>query len=267
MRDWFQLVDTVLRPARPHLARCLDAREAHVAARRDASERTGQAIKECERQIVALREVVFAANDGFVGARMTDLERTWRRLSRVDPDAGLMELWARIAPAPWLDQKRWRGSPPEAQLEAAVLLAADVDGVEAAEAAVRSLRAGSKIAWSLHPDGAAKDADYTDLLLAEPEGAPVPPDLHPAIVERARRVEAEVREAVQRRFADRACLAHGIGRAAFADHVWHAVHASRNASERPANPAAALFALWKTGYVIASIEPSCITLEIPPRAA
>jgi hypothetical protein len=141
VRDsWLKLVDSVLRPARPHLARCLLERERHLAARRLFAEERAGAITKCEARIESERAQVLAANDGVIRSRMTDLEREWRTLSRSDPEDGLMDLWARIAPVSWIDRKPWRDCAPAERLDVAIALAADVDGVEVAESAVGSLR-------------------------------------------------------------------------------------------------------------------------------
>src|SRR4051794_21316085 len=110
--SWLDLPAFLLRPERPDLSRCLSAREEHLESRGLAAEARRSAITACERRIESARADVFAADNGVVGARMTELEREWRRLSKVDPEAGLMELWARIAPPSWIDRKRWRDSAP-----------------------------------------------------------------------------------------------------------------------------------------------------------
>ena len=138
MREaWLRVVDSLLRPARPRLAEC--RAEAERMAQAFASERA-RAVADCERRIEALRAEVFAAKNGVVTASMTALEREWRRLSRGDRDGELMDIWARIAPRSWVDRKRWRDAP---QLETAVLLAADPEGVEQAEDAI----GGARVRW------------------------------------------------------------------------------------------------------------------------
>lgn len=272
MHAWFELVDSILRPRRPDLARCLRAREAHVAARRVEVTRAGRAVAECERSIEALRTAVFAANDGFVGARMTELERTWRRLSRVDPDLGLMDLWAHIAPAAWIDQKRWRGSAREAQLDAAVLLAADVLGVIAAESAIRSLGVAlaawdaplcTRVRWRLPDADTPEPPDLTASLLARPLLAAneiiASSDLPAMATARALRLQDDVREAARSRFAHRPELTQSIAHAAFVDYLLGAARLGERL-----NPVTALFALWTTGYAIAAVDASGVTLEIPP---
>ncbi len=274
MHAWFEIVDSVLSPRRVHLERCLHERDRHVAARRVEAERNVRAIQECERGIVALRDEVFAANDGFVGARMTELERTWRRLTRVDPDAGLMDLWARVAPASWIDEKRWRDSSPATRLDAAVMLAADITGVLAAESAVRAFGAalagwntplGSKIAWRLEDEASQEAPDYTGALLAEPLRVACEEIAasHPfAVAEgRARRLEQEVHDAARTRIAARPVLARSIAHASFVDYVVHAAGLRDRL-----NPVAPLCALWRTGYGIAAIDARGVTLEIPRTA-
>jgi hypothetical protein len=118
MRDsWLRLIDGVLRPARPRLEGCLRERERHLETRRSFEEARARAIAQCEARIEAARAQVLAANDGVVTSRMTELEREWRRLSRPDPDAGLMDLWARVAPPAWIDRKRWRDAAAASRLE------------------------------------------------------------------------------------------------------------------------------------------------------
>ena len=269
MRDsWHDVVDAVLRPARPQLASCLRERERHVAARQALSERRTRALADCRARIETARAVVFAANDGVISRRMTELEREWRKLARQDPDAGLMELWSRIAPAAWLDRKYWRGSEPAMQLDAAIALASDVDGVLEAEAALASLRA-ALMAWGI-PTGAhvrwrmcalAADADCTTALLDAPlraaEAALRGSEVHSAVLLRAGAREGEVHAAV--RLPDRPLLARSIAHAAFVDIMLRAAALG----ERP-DPVAPLRRLWSTGYVLASLDGFGAILEIGP---
>jgi hypothetical protein len=276
---WLEILDRVLRPARPHLERCLRERERHLDARRRFADGRARAIADCERRINDARAVVFATNDGVVGARMTDLEREWRTLSRLDPDAGLMDLWARVAPRSWIDRKRWRDSAPAARVDAAIALAADAENVEAAEAAALALRAalaphgvaiGSRIRWV----STARDSASAETLLGGPLFAAVDAFLTKEITERggrvatrrrdalfarAYRIEAHVHEAALARLPGRPLLARDLAYAALADVLWRA-----SPFDPTANPSAALAALWKTGYVIAEVDASSITLEIPP---
>src|SRR4051794_15701491 len=102
--SWIALIsDSVLRPSRPEVERCLQAREAHVTARRVVAEARARALASCERRIESVRAEVFAAKDGVVTSLMTQLEREWRTLARRDPDDGLMDLWARIGRPSWID--------------------------------------------------------------------------------------------------------------------------------------------------------------------
>jgi hypothetical protein len=215
--------------------------------------------------------VVFAAEDGFVPSRMTELEREWRRLSRRDPDGGLMDLWARIAPAAWIDRKRWRDSDPARQVDAAIALASDPDGVENAEASIGSLavalagfgaRVGSRVVWR------ASDEDFTQTaaLLAEPlraacEALSARSDgrLASIAVERAQQLEREVHEAALARFPERPVLADALGHAAMVDQVWRAA----SLPGRP-NPVTSLSELWRTGYVLAAVDVSVVTVAVAP---
>ena len=216
---------------------------------------------------------MFEAKDGVVSSRMTDLEREWRTLSRPDPDAGLMDLWARIAPPSWLDRKRWRDSEPSARLDAAIALAADVEGVEAAESAVASLRValeawgtpiGARIRWRSFE----REPDPTTPLLAEPLlAAPLRAarealsrrGVESVVLERAGLLEREVHEAALVRFPARALLARELAHAAFVDCVWCAAPVA----ERP-NPVTSLRALWKAGYALSALDASSVTVELPP---
>jgi hypothetical protein len=266
--SWQEVVDAVLRPARPRLERCLAERENHVLGRRLAAEEQARSLQDCERRIEACRTAVFAANDGVVPPLMTDLEREWRRLARPDVDGGLMDLWARIAPASWIERKSWRDTDAPLRLDAAIALAADVDGVEAAESAIASLRValaawgtpvGSRVRWRL----LAQDSAHTSDLYAEPLRAAreAPALRHGAsamILERAARVQQDVHQAALLRFPRRPLLAQDLAHAAFVDCAWRAAFPA----ELP-NPVAPLRELWKTGYVLAAIDASGATLELP----
>jgi hypothetical protein len=268
VRDtWLKLIDSVLRPARPHLERCLRERETHLATRQLFAEERARRIARCEARIESARAEVFAANDGVITSRMGDLEREWRRLTRPDPDGGMMDLWARVAPVSWIDRKRWRGSEPAARIDAAIALAADVEGVEAAESAVDALRValgscgtpiGAPIRWRVF----AREFESTVELLAEPLSAAreaLPAGGQSIILERAQHLEREVLEAACVRFSDRPLLAGALAYAAFVDHVWRAA----SPTGRP-NPVTSLRALWQTGYVLSTIDASGVTVEIPP---
>jgi hypothetical protein len=269
MRDsWLRLVDSILRPARPHLERCLQERERHLTARRQFSEERSRAIADCERRIESARADVFAANNGVIGWRMGALEREWRLLSRPDPDAGLMDLWARIAPARWIDRKRWRDSDAADRLGAAVHLAADPAGVEAAESAVRSLHVallpwgapiGSRARWRSFGGDSDPITELLPLPLRAAREAVSRSDAEPVILERARRLDDEVREATLARFPDRPMLARGLGHAAFVDFLFRAARFTDG--HRP-NPVESLRELWATGYVLTTFDTFGATLEI-----
>lgn len=250
---WLEVVDRLLRPARPRLAQCLEERERHRARRARVDAERRQAIADCERRIGDARARVFAANDGIVGGTMTALEREWRLLSRRDPDAGLMDLWAAIAPEAWIDRKRWRDSAPAAQLDAAIALASDPEGVDAAESAVRALAKalapfGVRIGASIRFRVGTEDADAVSALLDAPlRASPA------AVTARARRLEEDVLAATRGRFPDRPLLGRGVARAAFVDAVMGR-----------ASPLAPLAALWRTGYAPAAIDAEQVVLEVPP---
>lgn len=237
-------------------------------ARRLHAEQRLRARQRCEADIESARAAVFAAEDGVVSSRMTELEREWRRLSRTDRDGGLMDLWAKIAPPSWIDRKRWRDSPSESQLDVAVALAADADGIDAAEHAVGALR-GALAAWGM-PVGArvrwrpfADDAEPVTSLLAAPLHAAreslAALGVEAIVVERAQQVERRVLEAAASRFPERPLMSQGLAHAAFVDGVWRAAPPNGRA-----NPVAALSALWMTGYVLAAVDATGVTLELPP---
>jgi hypothetical protein len=264
MRDsWLELVDLILRPERPHLARCLSERERHLEARKRCTDQRNREIASCEARIMSARAAVFAAKDGVVTSVMTDLEREWRRLSKRDPDGGLMDLWARIAPASWIDRKRWRDVEPTGRLDAALALASDPDGVERAENAAEALRTsldawgnriGPRVSWQF----SGRDVECTTELLAAPLRAAWAAD--PVVVERAQRLEKAVYERARARLPRRELLAGSIARVAFVDAVL------RVAKIDKPNPAPHLFALWKTGYSLggAPRDGARVCLELPP---
>ncbi|MDB5220079.1 MAG: hypothetical protein JWO86_8006 [Myxococcaceae bacterium] len=266
--SWVELVECVLRPARPDLERCAREREHYAVARRPFAEARARAVAQCVGRIESLRAAAFAANDGVVTSQMTELEREWRRLSRPDPDAGLMDLWARIGPAAWLDRKRWRDSEPSERLDAAIALASDVEGVVAAESAIDELRSslapwgisiGARVRWRFF-DG---DRATIGALLVEPLRFAQETVTAPNVRERARRVEREVEEAARTRFPERPLLVRDLAHAALVDSLWST--GPRTRSERT-NPVTALRALWKTGYVLSAFDASSVTLELPPLA-
>jgi len=268
LASWLQLVEGVLRPARPALEVCLREGELQRARERSLAEARIQKLAECQRRIEAARAEVFATGDGVVPLHMTDLEREWRTAARSDHDGRLMDLWARIAPPAWIDRKRWRDSDPMAQLDAAMALAADVAGVEAAEAAIDALRVAlqpwharisARIAW--HAFDA--DSDCVSALLAAPlqhacETA-LTLDSGSRIVERAEQLERAVHAAALARFPERPLLAQSLAHAAFVDALLRAA----TEPDRP-NPVTPLRALWRSGYTISAVSADAVTLEIPP---
>lgn len=234
---WLDLTSSLLRPVRPDLMRCLAERALHLEERKRASDERRRAIGDCERRIEDLRAAVFAASDGVVGLRMTDLEREWRALARVDADAGMMNLWARIAPIAWHDKKLWRDSPAIDRVDIAVALASDVAGVEAAERSVVELRAafaeegvavGPRIAWRFF------DLDRALFVTTFREPPP--------------RFREDVRDAVLGRLPDRPLLARDV---------------AYMATQRRSRTADAVRALFRTGYGIHTLDANGVTLEVP----
>jgi hypothetical protein len=226
------------------------------------------AIASCERRIENARRDVFVANDGVVPARMTELEREWRLLSRRDPDAGLMDLWAEVAPSAWIDRKPWRDSPAANRLDATLALASDIESVEAAERAVHDFRValgpwhpspiGNRIRWR----AVDHDDEVLPALLSEPlraaTSAVVGRDSGSFAIEQAHRLEAEVLAAATARLPGRIGLARDLAHAAFVGDVWLAA-----AILDRQDPVAPLRALWTTGYALSSADPTAVTLEIP----
>lgn len=238
---WLDLAACLLRPARPapRLARCLAERERHLALRKKASDERARAMTDCERRIEQARAAVFAASDGVVSAKMTALEREWRSLARVDRDGGVMDLWGRIVPAPWLDEKRWRSCPAVDRVDLCVALASDVEGVEAAERAARAFlveyakegfTVGGRIAWRF--------CDHDRAVFVTTFREPPP------------RVREDVRDAVLARFPDRPLFARDV--------AFTATQKTRAAET--------LRAIWRTGYAVQSLDATGIVLEMPPLA-
>jgi hypothetical protein len=273
MREsWLTLVESVLRPARPLVDRMSEERARHVESRKRSVEARSRAIKHCESRIEAAREQVFLADTGVVGALMTDLEREWRTLSRPDPDAGMMDLWTRIAPPAWADRKRWRDGrrtvDADAQLDVALALAADVDGVEKAEAAVDALRTalapfgvrlGAQIRWrAFERDFAGTEAFLSWPLLTACEALGARDGGAHALA-RAKAFADDVRETANARFADRPVLVEAIAHAALVDCAWRAASLTPDWS-----PVAPLVDLWKTGYALSSFDANGAVLEVPP---
>jgi hypothetical protein len=272
VRDsWLKLVGVVLRPARPHLESCLREREWHLAAERRLVERRARALADCQARIESLRATVFAANDGVVTSRMTDLEREWRAISRSDLDGRLMDLWARVAPRAWLDRKLWRDSEPAEQLDAALALAADPEGVDAAESAIGALRAalapwgiriGARIQWR------SFDADFDRMaeLLSEPLHAAFAAlsvrGMESVVNEHAGRLGRAVEEAAGVRFPERPVLVRSLAHAAFVDCVFDAASPLGHP-----NPVTALRDFWGAGYAFSAIDTSGVTVEIPRLGA
>jgi hypothetical protein len=257
----------VLRPARPCLATCLGARAAQLGERRLRAGVTLRAMASCERRIDDARARVFAADDGIVTRTMTDLEREWRKLSSPDPEAGLMDLWALVAPPAWVDRKRYRDTSPDQMLDALVALASDPHGVEEAERAVLALvqalrshgvEAPSKVVWSPLGD----DTECLTSMLEAPlhvARAACPRKIETRIAERADSVGRELASEVLARHPTRPHLAADLAAAARLDFVWQA------ASLAPAeNPAAPVRALYGTGYVLAAVNATSVSLAFPP---
>jgi hypothetical protein len=267
---WLQVLDRVLAPERPALARCFVERSRHLENRSESGASRRSALLRCEHRINEVRRDVFAADDGVVDARMTDLERQWRVLARADPEAGLMELWSRLVGPASIDRKRWRDETPGAWPDALVALASDEANVLAAEAALATLRGilarqGVVVPERVRFRFGRHDGPTARALLREAGRLSYercPSDYRTVALERATELELCVQTSALSRFPDRPELACDLGYAAFVDCAWRA--AGLEARE---NPVAPLIALWKTGYVIATLEDSAIILEIPALPA
>ncbi len=256
----------MLRPARPCLEACLRQRDKHLAERRARAGVQLRAMANCERRIDHARAEVFAADDGVVTRRMTDLEREWRKLSSPDPEAGLMDLWAQIAPSSWIDRKRFRDGDVGTMLDAVVALSSDPDGVEAAERAVTALGStlapygvtlGTKLRWrALSADGECLEPLVSPAL--EAARARCPQKIEARVLARADAVAAKVEQALGGHFPERPGLAADLGRAARLDFVWRAA-----SLPEPGNPASPLAMLYRTGYVLVAADADGVTLAFP----
>lgn len=270
---WSKLIERVLEPERRHLAHCDEARARWERMHRVDSEARSNALRACEARIEELRAEVFAASDGVVPARMTELEREWRWRARHDNEAELVALWAHVLPPlaspSWVDRKAWRDSERESWVEAAIALAADIDNVQAAEAAIERLRE------LVLPYGLALPRRTRWRLMAqEGPGAPqlfegaleharsaCPPSEKDAIFVAADGESRRVYDSMVNHRPDLTNLASDFARATFLDFVWRA-----SALRQGDNPVGALSDLWQKGYAIAEIEPHSIVLWLPPLA-
>ncbi len=282
--SWLDTANSVLRPARPNLDRYVREAEAHVIARRAIAQRRAEAKADCERRIESARTLVFAANDGVVTSLMTELEREWRWLARRDPDEGLMDFWARIAPKAWIDRKLWRAGSADTCLDLAIALAADAAGVMDAECAAHALREalapwgiviGARLRWCTLEDKCADARELTAGLLAVPVRAITDAleenDARLVVLERAKRLARDVEDAASTRLPETAeTFAGALGRAASADFFWGAaidlrlpVLCAGSPWNAHLNPVSALRDLWRTGYTLSAWEASGMTLGVP----
>ncbi len=267
---WLAVIDRVLQPARPELERCVREGQVHRQERQVVHQRRAAAIAACMSRIESARAAVFAADTGAVPQLMTDLEREWRVLSRKDADDGLMDLWARLTPGSWHDRKRWRDSSAADKVDAAVALAADVRGVEAAEAAAHSLRSalaawgvtlGARIRWR----AIEHEGDAVTELLAQPllaaQAALASEHANGIVGRRSEAIRRAVRgaAAASPRLPARPLLTAEIAHAAFVESMVRAA-----AIDGRPDPVAPLRDLWRSGYALVEADASGVTLEIPP---
>lgn len=268
--EWDRILDGVLRPARPERARCLRALDEYQAARDDHMTTRSRALAEIEARIGDARERALAADDGVVTSEMTRLERAWREASRATPSTRDLErLWARVAPARWLDAPRRVAGPAEA----VVALCSDPDGVETAEGAVASLRGalrgfqveiGPRIEWWVATE--LTFAVRAEALLAGPAAALARVATH-AATQHAHRRRREVRErlrvpAVSTRNSS---IARELGFLAFASALW-ADAAPRLPGDLAAttDPFGPALAIWGLGYVLTGADASGVVLTALP---
>lgn len=240
---WLEVLDRVLKPARPDLARCQEIRERDRSLRKASVDALGARMASCEARINAMRHDVFTSNDGVVGKRMTELEREWRLLHERSSDLGMMDLWAQVAPASWIDRKRWRDSAAPLRLDAMIALASDVENVEKVEAAVHVLMPKARVRWRM----LEKDNETAVELLGPTNG------------ERSG-FEVRVHTAAIERFPERPGLARDITHAALVERM------SQLASGKTPRGVCALKEIWMSGYVISEASERNVVVEIPPLA-
>ena len=289
--SWNELVDSMLQPARPLLSQCRARAEAHGISERRASQRRDRELADCQKRIETARAAIFKAGDGVVGARMTALEREWLAHQRAErsPEERALELWNEMAPRRWAGRLR---SPftgdPTADLEAAVMLASDPEGVERAESCGLRLAAAlstwgfevrAAVRWRVASDPVIETR--AEQLLAGPLSALTAALTSTygaeALVARAHRIERAVLDAAagSALLSSREALVTDLALVARVDFLWSAcsvearrvpadhLNAGRAFGELE-NPAAALLDLWKTGYLLAALEGDGVALASVP---
>ena len=284
--SWTQLAKALLSPARPRLPQCRARAEALAARESRLTERRTRALAECRDRIEAARASVFETGNGVVGADMTALEREWLQLARPrSPAETTRELWLEMAPRRWADTLRWQqAGDRHLDVETAITLACDPDGVERAEQHARELAAalaawnvdvGEHTSWRVaaQPEPAPRLAELLAAPLAALDDVVASTYGATSLVARADRIAADVRGAVTGTpLVDRhPTLAADVALVARIDFLWRAcvtearvVPSGLAPAGRPfaalVNPAAALLALWSTGYVVCAAGPEGITL-------
>lgn len=279
--SWHELIGAVFRPERPRLSQCRARAQAYAARESRSSERRNVELADCRRRIEAARATVFAADDGIVGARMTELEREWITLARADRGARtrILEVWNEIAPPHWRGRLRWDITDDLARdLEAAVTLASDPSGVERAEdCALRFAAAlsawqpplGSRLTWSVAPVPLVETR--AEVLLAAPlvaiQSVVAASYGGPAILARAFDVERDVLALTSAAPAlrDSEPLAADIAFAARVHFLWQVClvdgrEVGGRSVTRLDNPVDALRDLWSTGYALGSADCHNLTL-------
>jgi hypothetical protein len=288
--SWNALVDAMLRPERPLLARCRARAEAHATAERRTAEHRAQALADCRARIEIARTSVFEAGDGVVDGRMTALEREWLALARGERsyEERMLVLWNEIAPRRWAGRLRWSSTGDKtADLDGAVALASDPEGVERAEScALRfasalsawGFESGSTVTWRIAGEPTIDTPAHTllDGPLRALADAIAPTYGAEALAARAQRVERDVLDAAMDSplLSTREDLAADVALVARIDFSWRACalearcvpaghpNAGRRFDELEL-PAAALLDLWRTGYVLCAIDGGGVTLGAP----
>jgi hypothetical protein len=265
---WTDLIGAILKPARPRLSVCRRRADAHLADHRRTEERRLLALADCRARIEGARATVFAAGDGVVRGDMTALEREWRTLSREERsiEERTLALWGEIAPTPWAGRLRWTPSGDLASdIEAAVTLASDPIGIEQAEAAARRLAPAASFTWHVGPGPRiARASEHLADVLRALTDAIAPRYGGAALLARADEREREVSAAASDSPAIAAVegLSADVGFVARLDFLWRARSVDSRAGSVEC-PGAAWIDLWRTGYVVSSLDTDAITLGAP----
>lgn len=261
--QWQEVVECLLRPKRAGQERVAAAKTRFDALRRERLAERARALAAAVAEIESARAVVFARDDGIVSAEMTALERRWRALSRPDEDGEAMDYWSLLVPARWLDRKLFRGAPRGQALALAGALASDLDGVEAVEAAVADLArtlgahggsVGGRARFVFADAGEGRSANTLDAPLASARAELDRTACRGSVEQRARAIEASVRDAARARGGVRAELVEAVARAAAAETLLEAA--------RLVNPIEPLRRLWCAGYLLVHADEAGVVVGV-----